>query len=221
MAGPSVAAFLAAGYRVVAFDSRGVGATADADAFTVATMVADTARLIESLDLASVRLVAVSMGSYIAQELMLARSDPVSQAALMATRGRHDHARELFQTAEIGFANAGIRLPPNYDARLRLLKGFSRKTLNDDGAVADWIDIFTMWPTTSSPGIRAPIRHYPGERRTVPLPDGHHTRAADRIRRWPRDPPTSAPRWQTLSRMGSMWRLPTPAIWGFLNDHTR
>ena len=150
-----VPAFRAAGYRVITFDNRGVGATANADGFTTATMVADTAELIERLDVAPVRLVAVSMGSYIAQELMLARPDLVRQAALMATRGRHNRARELFHTAERDFANAGIQLPPTYEAKLRLLEGFSPKTLNDDGAVQDWFDTFTMWPTKSTSGIRA------------------------------------------------------------------
>lgn len=148
-------AFHAAGYRVITFDNRGVGATANADGFTTATMVADTAELIERLDAAPVRLVAVSMGSYIAQELMLARPELVSQAALMATRGRHDCAREFFRTAERDFANAGVQVPPSYEAKLRLLEGFSPKTLNDDKAVQDWIDTFTMWPTKPTSGIRA------------------------------------------------------------------
>ena len=110
-----VPAFRAAGYRVITFDNRGVGATANADGFTAATMVADTAELIERLDAAPVRLVAASMGSYIAQELMLARPELVSQAALMATGGRHDRAREFFHTAERDFAKSGIQLPPSYD----------------------------------------------------------------------------------------------------------
>ena len=150
-----VPAFRAAGYRVITFDNRGVGATANADGFTAATMVADTAEVIERLDAAPVRLVAASMGSYIAQELMLARPELVSQAALMATRGRHDRAREFFRTAERDFANAGVQLPARYEAKLRLLEGFSPKTLNDDGVVQDWIDTFTMWPTKSTSGIRA------------------------------------------------------------------
>ena len=58
-----VPAFRAAGYRVITFDNRGVGATANADGFTTATMVADTAELIERLNAAPVRLVATSMGS--------------------------------------------------------------------------------------------------------------------------------------------------------------
>jgi pimeloyl-ACP methyl ester carboxylesterase len=150
-----VPAFLGAGYRVVTFDNRGVGATADADNFTTATMVADTAQLIAELAAGPVRLVGTSMGSYIAQELMLARPELVSQAALLATRGRHDRAREFFRTAERDFASSGVELPPSYEAKMRLLEGFSPKTLNDEVAIEDWIDTFTMWPTKSTPGVRA------------------------------------------------------------------
>ncbi len=148
-------AFLAAGYRVITFDNRGVGATSNTDGFGSATMVADTAELIESLDVAPVRLVAVSMGSYIAQELMLARPELVSQAALMATRARHDRTREFFRTAERDLADAGLRLPATYDAKLRLLESFSPKNLNNDEFVRDWIDTFTRWPAKQTPGTRA------------------------------------------------------------------
>jgi pimeloyl-ACP methyl ester carboxylesterase len=150
-----VPAFLAAGYRTITFDNRGVGATAHEDGFTTATMVADTADLIEQLGIAPVRVVGTSMGSYIAQELMLARPELVSQAALMATRGRHDRTREFFHTAEAELAKAGVTLPPSFNAKLRLLDGFSPKTLNDDEAVQDWIDTFTMWPSKSTAGICA------------------------------------------------------------------
>lgn len=150
-----VPAFRAAGYRVITFDNRGVGATASADGFTTATMVADTAELIEKLDVAPVRLVAVSMGSYIAQELMVARPELVRQAALLATRGRHDRVREFFRTAERELVRSGTRLPPAYDAKHRLLEGLSPATLNDDAAVQGWIDVFTMWPTKMTPGICA------------------------------------------------------------------
>ena len=148
-------AFRAAGYRVITFDNRGVGATTDAGGFTTETMVADTAELIEKLDAAPVRLVAASMGSYIAQELMLARPELVTRAALIATRGRDDRARAFFRSAELDFVSASLALPPTYEAKLRLLENFSPKTLNDDNAVRDWIDTFTMFPTKSTAGIRA------------------------------------------------------------------
>ena len=150
-----VPAFLAAGYRAITFDNRGIGATEQADGFGVEQMVADTAALIEKLGAAPARIVAVSMGSFIAQELMLARPELVHSAVLMATRGRHDRTRDFFRAAERELAESGIVLPPSYDAKVRLLESFSRKTLNDDAAVRDWIDVFTMWPTKSTPGLRA------------------------------------------------------------------
>jgi pimeloyl-ACP methyl ester carboxylesterase len=148
-------AFLAAGYRVITFDNRGVGATSHTEGFTTATMVADTAELIERLDVAPARVVGVSMGAYIAQELMLARPELVSSAVLMATRARHDRARDFFGTAERDLADADIRLPVAYEAKMRLLESFAPRTLNDDAVVGDWIDTFTRWPAKTTPGTRA------------------------------------------------------------------
>ena len=95
------------------------------------------------------------MGSFLAQELMLARPELVRSAVLMATRGRHDRTRDFFRTAERELADSGVKLPPAYDAKVRLLESFSPKTINDDAAVRDWIDMFTMWPTKPTPGLRA------------------------------------------------------------------
>jgi pimeloyl-ACP methyl ester carboxylesterase len=150
-----VPAFLAAGYRVVTFDNRGVGATENADGFTIETMVADTAALIEKLDIAPTNIVAVSMGGYIAQELMLSRPELVNRGVLIGTRGREDLTRRFFREAELELADSGIDLPAAYDAKVRLLESFSPKTLNDDKAVRDWIDMFTLWPTKPTPGLRA------------------------------------------------------------------
>jgi pimeloyl-ACP methyl ester carboxylesterase len=147
-----VPAFVAAGYRVITFDNRGVGTTENADGFTTQTMVADTAELIESLGAAPARIVGVSMGAFIAQELMTSRPGLVSKAALMATRGRLDRVREFFRKAEHELATSKTELPASYDAKIRLLENFSPKTLNDDTAVDDWIAMFTQWPSASTPG---------------------------------------------------------------------
>jgi pimeloyl-ACP methyl ester carboxylesterase len=149
--------FLRAGHRCITFDNRGIGATENADGFTTETMVADTAALIEKLAVAPVHVVAVSMGAFIAQELMVARPELVRSAVLIATRGRNDRARNFFRAAELELIEAGIVLPPSYDAKVRLLKSFSPKTLNDDAAVGDWIDMFTMWPTKPTPGLRTQL----------------------------------------------------------------
>ncbi|PQE01703.1 bromoperoxidase [Mycobacterium sp. EPG1] len=160
-----VPVFTRAGYRCVTFDNRGIGATENADGFTTETMVADTAALIEKLDLAPVRIVGVSMGSFIAQELMVARPELVRSAVLMATRGRHDRTREFFWQGERALADSGIELPPEFDAKVRLLESFSPKTLNDEHAVRDWIDMFTMWPQKPTPGIRTQLSVAPLESR--------------------------------------------------------
>ena len=117
-------------------------------------MVADTAALIEKLVAAPARIVAVSMGSFIAQELMVARPELVSAAVLMATRGRLDRTREFFHAPRPNCIDSGIQLPPAYDAKIRLLESFSRKTLNDDEGGGDWIEMFTMWPIKATPGLR-------------------------------------------------------------------
>jgi pimeloyl-ACP methyl ester carboxylesterase len=153
--------FLRAGYRCITFDNRGVGATENADGFTTDTMVADTAALIEKLDAAPVRIVAVSMGAFIAQELMVARPELVRSAVLIATRGRHDRTRDFFRSAEIELAESSVALPAMYDAKMRLLESFSPKTLNDDLAARDWIEMFTMWPTKPTPGLKNQLRVAP------------------------------------------------------------
>jgi pimeloyl-ACP methyl ester carboxylesterase len=152
-----VPAFLQAGYRVITFDNRGIGATGSAEGFTTQTMVADTASLIESLGAAPARIVGVSMGAYIAQELMVARPELVTAAVLMATRGRLDKARQSFHKAEDELYGSGIALPPAYEAKVRILESFSRKTINDDAAVADWFTMFSTWPVQRTPGLRAQL----------------------------------------------------------------
>ena len=150
-------AFLAAGHRVVTFDNRGVGATENEDGFTTEAMVADTAALIEQLDIAPVKIVASSMGAYIAQELMLSRPELVSRAALLATRGRHDRTREFFWKAETDLAESGVELPASYSAKARLMECFSPRTLNDDNAAGEWIGVFTTWPIKQTPGLRCQV----------------------------------------------------------------
>lgn len=160
-----VAAFQRAGFRVITFDNRGVGATENDSDITTATMVNDTATLIEELVGGPVRIVGVSMGSFIAQELMVARSELVSEAVLMATRGRHDHTRAFFIEAEKKRLQAGIELPPDYSAKIRMLESFSPTTLNDDRIAGDWIEMFTMWPERITPGALAQLNVAPYENR--------------------------------------------------------
>ncbi|HVW44157.1 MAG TPA: alpha/beta hydrolase [Amycolatopsis sp.] len=151
-----VPALAAAGYRVVTFDNRGVSPVEDD--FTISDLVADTAELIEHLGIGPCRLVGTSMGAQVAAELALARPDLVSQAVLMATRGRRDAMREAMGAAERELRDSGIELPARYEAVIRAVQNLSPRTLNDDFAIQDWLDVFEMSPTVWTAGVRAQLR---------------------------------------------------------------
>lgn len=156
-----VPAFVAAGYRCITFDNRGVGATENEGGFSTEQMLADTAELIEKVAGAPTRLVGMSMGGFIAQELMLARPELVSQAVLMGTRGRIDRTRESFRVAEQALEESGIELPAEFAAKIRVLENFSPRTINDEHAVTDWIDMFTAFPLKRTPGWQAQLTAVP------------------------------------------------------------
>ena len=64
--------FLAAGYRVLRFDNRGIGASSKPAGPYTSRMLADDAKaLVEALNLSSFHLMGVSMGGMIAQEYAL------------------------------------------------------------------------------------------------------------------------------------------------------
>ena len=158
-----VPVFLDAGYRCITFDNRGVGATENADGFSTQQMVADTIDIIEKTG-GPVRLVAMSMGAFIAQELMLVRPDLVYQAVLMGTRGRIDTTRIAFRTADIELDDAGIDLPASYAAKVRVLENFSPKTINSP-LIDEWLQMFIAFPVKRTRGWRAQLNVAPHENR--------------------------------------------------------
>lgn len=130
----------AAGYQVVTFASRGIAPSQATPApYTIAGMAADTASLIEHLDLEACRVVGLSLGGFIAEELSRSRPDLVRAAVLIASAGRptafvkakFDAERELFARCEV---------PPSHDAVDTLAHVLPFAALqNDDAAVEQWI----------------------------------------------------------------------------------
>lgn len=60
-------------FEVIRFDNRGIGLSRPVtEAFSIAEMAADTAALLEALEIESAHLLGISMGGMIAQELALA-----------------------------------------------------------------------------------------------------------------------------------------------------
>ncbi len=146
-----VPALTAAGYRVITVDNRGMPPSdVCRDGFTINDMVADTARLIEFLGVGPCRIVGFSLGGMIVQELLLAYPDLITQAVLMATRGRTDALRAAMSAADSELVNNGIVLPPRYAAVVHATQFLSPHTQNNERRVRDWLDIFEMSPLDPS-----------------------------------------------------------------------
>ncbi|MEH0541623.1 alpha/beta fold hydrolase [Streptomyces sp. B21-105] len=134
-----------AGYETIVFDNRGIGASdTPAGKYTLTDMVADTRGLIEALDLGPCRIVGTSMGSMIAQELALESPHLVRSAVLLATKARSDRMRQALAAAEQAMRESDVELPPRYEAVRTVLEMLSPATLDDDAAVASWLEIFEL-----------------------------------------------------------------------------
>ncbi|MEU7874945.1 alpha/beta hydrolase [Dactylosporangium sp. NPDC049140] len=134
-------AVVAAGYQAVTFDHRGIPPSdAPPGRYTLEEMVADTAGLIEALRAGPCRIVASSLGSLIAQELMIRRPELVRCAVLLSTKGRADPARVAQAEAARALAESGVRLPPGYQAAVTAFQMLSPATLDDPQASATWLD---------------------------------------------------------------------------------
>jgi pimeloyl-ACP methyl ester carboxylesterase len=93
------AEFWSRGFRCIAPDNRGVGLSDKPEGpYTSAQMADDYAGLLASLSISRARVVGCSMGSVIAQQLMLRHPNLVQSAVLMCTWGRCDrYARDVFR----------------------------------------------------------------------------------------------------------------------------
>ncbi|MFD5825061.1 alpha/beta fold hydrolase [Lentzea sp. NPDC060358] len=151
-----VPALLAAGYRVITVDNRGIEPSSCPESFTVDDMVGDAAGLIEHLGLRGVRVVGTSLGAYVAQELALARPDLVRQVVLMASRARSDRFRSALARAEIELHDSGVRIPPAYRAAVTALTSLARSTVDSEEQIRDWLDLFELSPP-DGPGVRAQL----------------------------------------------------------------
>lgn len=134
-----------AGYQAITFNNRGIPPSdVPRGAYSLGELVADTEGLIEALDATPCHLVATSMGATIAQQLAASRPELVRCCVFIATRARADAARRALAQADRVLARDGLRLPDAYRGPTAVFQMFSPTTLNDDAAVAAWLDVFEM-----------------------------------------------------------------------------
>jgi pimeloyl-ACP methyl ester carboxylesterase len=138
-------ALVQAGYQALTFDNRGIPPSdVPAGKYSLADMVADTKGLIEALDAGPCRIVGVSLGAMIAQELAISWPHLVRCAVLMATKSRSDAARLAHGRAHLSVIASGVKLPPAYAAAQMAFQMLSPASLNDDEAVGLWLETFEL-----------------------------------------------------------------------------
>ncbi len=94
-------------YRCIMVDNRGIGKTDKPEGDYSSSMMADDyAGLMDALGIESAKVVGVSMGSIIAQQLCLRHSEKVKSAVLMCPWARCDeYAKSIFNHIEATFAH--------------------------------------------------------------------------------------------------------------------
>ena len=142
-----VPALTAGGYRAVALASRGVAPSqAPPPPYSIADLAADSAALIERLALAPCRVVGLSLGGFVAEELARSRPDLVRCVVLIASAGsptayvriKFSAERELFAAAEV---------PPSHDLVHTLTHVLPQSVLrDDDDTVEHWAALLAGQP---------------------------------------------------------------------------
>lgn len=122
---------LAAHFRVVVFDPRGVsGSDCPDEAFTTRTLADDIACLLSSLGIARAHILGASFGGFVAQEFALAYPELTSRLVLACTSfGGPKHVAPSFEVLEAMASTEDL----NTDGRVRrnLLLSFSQKYLTE------------------------------------------------------------------------------------------
>ncbi|WBB56649.1 alpha/beta fold hydrolase [Verrucosispora sp. WMMD573] len=173
-----VPALVAAGYRVLTFDNRGISPSPPGAAKpTVEDIVGDVVTLVERICGGRARLIGTSMGAHVVQEVMVARPDVVQQAVLMATRGRTDTFRGVLASAEATIALGEAKLPPRTYAVWRLIQSLSPHTLNDEEQARSWLDLMEFFPPSievaeAQTELERMADRLDAYRRLTPPPDG-------------------------------------------------
>ena len=119
-------------FRCIMLDNRGVGRSSKPPGpYTSAEMADDVAGLLDGLGLGRVRVVGVSMGSIIAQQLAIRHPDRVRSQVLMCPWARCDRAaRGVFKHL---MAIKGHLRPREFMAFIQWLI-FAKRTWDEDGA---------------------------------------------------------------------------------------
>jgi pimeloyl-ACP methyl ester carboxylesterase len=160
--------YVDAGYSVLRFDIRGMPPSdCPEEPFTIGDLAADTAALLDALELRDCVLIGYSMGSLIVQELAAARPDLVRAAVLIGTLARQPAWQQAFNAGALELFATGVRIPPQFFVGLLFGQLYDPDGLTDDARVAPFVDELVALPEWEDPGRSGQWRAY-GEYRADP-----------------------------------------------------
>ncbi len=230
---PLVAPF-AESHRVIAFDNRGLGESERGEErITMAALAADTAALLDALEIERTHVLGWSLGSAVAQELVLAHPRRVGGLVLYGTWGRQDGfmrsmltaLRHPWETGDMEAALTALGLAfspellnsPEFDAMLEeFLPLFPQTETQIRAAAEQWQADEEHDALDRLPGIAAPTLVIAGEQDLL-TPPWQCQAVADRI---------PGARFELLTGPGSSHALMmerteefTSLVLGFLGEH--
>ena len=146
---------LAAGYRVITFDNRGVAPSSSPPApYSIDQMVGDTIGLLDHLDIGSLRIAGHSMGGWIAETIAARYPLRVRAAAFLGSCNPPTSWEKAITTVERDLARLDYDLPSLFYAT-ETLRYLPNKDLQDDALVDTWL-MFTAdeepWPNPGRVG---------------------------------------------------------------------
>jgi pimeloyl-ACP methyl ester carboxylesterase len=113
---PALIDALAADRRVITFDNAGVGATTGRTPNTIEAMAHDAIAFLEAMELQRVDLLGFSIGSFVAQEIALVRSDLLRRIVLASSAPRGAAGMHGWAPEVIGAVGAPETTPQGYSS---------------------------------------------------------------------------------------------------------
>ena len=147
-----VPTLVAAGYRVITFDNRGVApSSSPPPPYSVSDLVADLLGLLDSLGLGSVRLAGHSMGGWVVETMAIRHPERVLGAVFMGSCNVATSWEKAITTVERDLARLDYSLPPLFYAT-ETLRYLPNHELQDDGVVDAWLGMIGDLPPWPNPG---------------------------------------------------------------------
>jgi pimeloyl-ACP methyl ester carboxylesterase len=143
---------VAAGYRVITFDNRGVAPSSSPTApYSIDQMVADTIGLLDHLEIPVVRIAGHSMGGWIAETIAARYPLRVRAAAFLGSCNPPTSWEKAITTVERDLARLDHDLPSLFYAT-ETMRYLPNQELQDDATVDTWLMFTADEPPWPNPG---------------------------------------------------------------------